>query len=80
MFYLHWRETPSKCTQSKIEKMLMSEAAMLERIEALSQAVVKLQSRVEDLEDLRDLEEAIVDNAGKPLLAWDQAKADLDLE
>jgi hypothetical protein len=58
----------------------MSEAAMLERIEALSQAVVKLQSRVEDLEDLRDLEEAIVDNAGKPLLAWDQAKADLDLE
>ena len=31
------------------------------------------------LEDLRDLELAIEENAGKPLTDWDQAKQELDL-
>jgi hypothetical protein len=58
----------------------MTEAAILKKIETLSLAVARLQQRVEDLEDLRDLETAIAENAGKPLIPWDQAKTELDLE
>lgn len=58
----------------------MSEAAILEKIESLTQTVTRLQERVEDLEDLRDLEEAIAENAGKPLLPWEQVKAELELD
>jgi cell division protein FtsB len=65
---------------SKTEKKPMSEAAILEKIESLSQTVTRLQERVEDLEDLRDLEEAIAENANKPLLPWEQVKAELDLD
>jgi hypothetical protein len=65
---------------SKIERKLMSEAAILERIETLNQAVARLQERVEDLEDLRDLEAAIAENDHRPLIPWEQAKAELELE
>jgi hypothetical protein len=65
---------------SKIERKLMTEAAILEKIETLNQAVVQLQERVENLEDLRDLESAIAENAGKPLIPWQQIKAELELE
>jgi hypothetical protein len=58
----------------------MTEAAILEKIETLNQAVARLQQRVEDLEDLRDLESAIAENAGKPLIPWQQAKAELERE
>jgi hypothetical protein len=58
----------------------MTEAAILERIETLNQAVARLQERVEDLEDLRDLEAAIAENAGKPMIPWEQVKAELELE
>lgn len=58
----------------------MSEADILEKIESLSQTVTRLQERVEDLEDLRDLEEAIAENAGKPLIPWEQVKKELDPE
>ena len=58
----------------------MTEAAILEKIETLNEAVARLQERVEDLEDLRDLEEAIAENAGKPLIPWDEVKAELGLE
>ena len=58
----------------------MTEAAILEKIETLNEAVARLQERVEDLEDLRDLEEAIAENAGKPLIPWDEVKAELELE
>jgi hypothetical protein len=34
----------------------------------------------DDLEDLRDLEAAIAENADKPLIPWEEAKAELDLE
>jgi len=34
----------------------------------------------EDLQDLRDLEDAIAGNAGKPLIPWEQIKAEDDLE
>jgi hypothetical protein len=41
--------------------------------------VARLQQRVE-LEDLRDLESAIAENAGNPLIPWEQAKAELERE
>ena len=58
----------------------MTEAAILKNIETLNQAVARLQQRVEDLEDLRDLEAAIAENAGKPLIPWEQVETELDLE
>ena len=58
----------------------MTEAAILEKIETLNQAWTRLQERVEDLEDLRDLEEAIAENADKPLIPWEQVKPELELE
>ena len=58
----------------------MTEAVILEKIETLNQAVVRLQEHVEDLEDLRDLEAAIAENAGKPLIPWEQVKPELELE
>jgi hypothetical protein len=58
----------------------MSETAILEKIESLHQAVGRLEERVEELEDLRDLEAAIVENAGRPLIPWEQAKVELGIE
>jgi hypothetical protein len=58
----------------------MTEPAILEMIETLNQAVTRLQQRVEDLEDLRDLESATAENADKQLIPWDQAKAELERE
>ena len=39
-----------------------------------------LRERVEGIEDLHDLEETIVVNAGKPLIPWEEAKKELDLD
>lgn len=58
----------------------MTHGAILEKLESLNHAVARLQQRVEDLEDLRDLEAAIAENDGRPLIPWEQAKAELDLE
>lgn len=55
----------------------MSEAVILEKIESLNETVARLEERLENLEDLRDLEEAIAENAGKPLLPWEPVKAEL---
>jgi hypothetical protein len=63
-----------------IRKKLMTEAAILEKIETLNQAVARLQQRVEDLEDLRDLEAAIAENAGKPLIPSEQVQAEFERE
>jgi hypothetical protein len=58
----------------------MTEATILERIETLNQALARLQKRVEDLEDLRDLEAAIAENGEKPLIPWEKVKAELEVE
>ncbi len=49
-------------------------------LERVYRELLALRERVEDLEDLRDLEEAIAENVGKPLIPWDQVKKDLCLE
>jgi hypothetical protein len=50
------------------------------KVEQLTKAVEHLQERVEDLEDLRDLQTAIAENGNDPLIPWAQAKAELELE
>lgn len=39
----------------------------------------RLKARVEDLEDLRDLNEAIAHNAGRPGTHWNEVKKELGL-
>ena len=56
----------------------MNDTLVLEKVEALAKTVERLQERVEDLEDLRDLQAAIVENGNEPLIPWEQAKAELD--
>jgi cell division protein FtsB len=45
----------------------------------LSAEVTRLRKRVEDLEDLRDLNEAIARNKGKPGTPWEQTRKELGL-
>ena len=58
----------------------MNETQVLEKLQKLEAAVARLQERIEDLEDLRDLEEVIAENGDKPLILWEEAKKDLELE
>jgi hypothetical protein len=58
----------------------MKDTVALQKVEALSKAVARLQERVEDLEDLRDLQAAILENANEPLIPWEQAKATLEMD
>ena len=46
----------------------------------LHQEVIRLRERVEDLEDLRELNEAMARNRGKKLIPWADAKKELGLE
>lgn len=62
----------------RLMRYLMNDTAVLQKVEALSKTVERLQERVEDLEDLRDLQAAILENGNQPLLPWEQAKAELD--
>lgn len=45
----------------------------------LSAEVTRLRKRVEDLEDLRDLNDAIARNKGKPGTPWEQVRKELEL-
>jgi len=58
----------------------MSDAAVLEKVEILTKTVERLKERIEDLEDLRDLQAAIAENGNEPLIPWEQAKAELELD
>jgi len=58
----------------------MNDAAVMEKVETLTKTVERLQQRVEDLEDLRYLQAAIAENGQEPLIPWEQAKAELDLD
>ncbi len=60
----------------------MNKVALLEKptLQTLARTVQRLEERVEDLEDLRDLEQAIVENGNKPLIPWEEAKKKLDFD
>jgi len=58
----------------------MTETVVVEQLQTLQRTVARLEQRVEDLEDLREFEQAISENAGKPLVPWDQAKLELGLK
>ena len=45
----------------------------------ISAEVARLKDRVEELEDARELEAAILRNGDQPLIPWEQAKKDLGL-
>jgi mRNA-degrading endonuclease RelE of RelBE toxin-antitoxin system len=70
---------------SKTERKRMSDTTTADHPEPLTlervyRELQVLRERVEDLEDLRDLGEAVAENAGKPLIPWEEAKKDLDLD
>ena len=74
-------------TPSGTEKKLMNKTATVRAprrarptVRLLQHRLDKLQQRVEDLEDLRELEQDIAENAGKPLVPWEKAKKDLGLD
>lgn len=46
----------------------------------LQSEVARLRERVEELEDLRDLNAAVARNKGKPGVSWNKAKAALGLD
>jgi hypothetical protein len=58
----------------------MSDTAIIQKVETLAKTVERLQMRVEDLEDLRDLQAAVAENGAEPLIPWDKAKASLELD
>ena len=45
----------------------------------LSAEIARLRARVEDLEDLRDLNAAVARNGGKPGVPWSRAKRKIGL-
>ena len=49
-------------------------------LRGLSHEVARLRDRVEELEDLRDLNAAIARNAGKPGIPWGKAKSEFGLD
>jgi len=58
----------------------MTDTVVLQKVEMLAKTVERLQERIENLEDLRDLQAAIAENGNRPLIPWDQAKAELGLD
>ncbi len=57
-----------------------SAAPLAVAFESLSRKVATMEERLEDLEDLRDLNEAIGRNVAKPLTNWSDAKSLLELD
>jgi hypothetical protein len=49
-------------------------------LKSLAADMRRLQERIEDMEDLIELRNAIERNAGKPGVPWEQVKKELDLD
>ena len=60
-------------------KVVASRGARKVTIRDLQAELQRLRSRVEDLEDLRDLNAAIERNSGKPGMPWSEVKKELGL-
>ena len=48
-------------------------------LNGLNSEISRLRARVADLEDLRDLNQAIARNKGKPGTPWEQVKRELEI-
>jgi hypothetical protein len=48
-------------------------------LQSLRREIAEFRSRIEDLEDLRELNQAIERNGAKPLIPWSKAKKTLGL-
>ena len=66
----------------EIARKPMSNVASLKKptLKSLAAEMRRLQERIEDMEDLIQLRVAIKRNAGKPGVAWEQVKKELDLD
>ena len=49
-------------------------------LRSLQREVANLRERISDLEDLRELNQAIERNGGKPLVPWSKARKELGLD
>ena len=49
-------------------------------IKCLAAEIMALKARVEDLEDIRDLEIAIAENGDKPLTDWKTVREELEIK
>jgi len=49
-------------------------------LQSLQREVLELRERVADLEDLRELNQAIARNGAKPLVPWPKAKKEIGLD
>jgi len=85
--FFDWKADESQCIQLRTGKKLMSNGASSLRknsskvtLQRVYDEVVELRKRVEDLEDLRELNAAIARNKGKKLISWAKAKRELALE
>lgn len=63
-------------TATKVKRPLRTKPTL----QGVSREVARLRARVEDLEDLRDLNDAIIRNAGQPGIPWTKVKKELGLE
>ena len=64
---------------SVLERPPKRTAAPRLTLQALHRELRELRDRVVDLEDLRELNQAIERNGGKPLVPWSKAKKQLGL-
>ena len=63
-----------------MSKTLEAARAKKPTLQQLAAEVDHVRERVEDLEDLRDLKEAVQRNGDKPLVPFPKVKKDLDLD
>jgi len=63
-----------------MSKTLEGPRAKKPTLQQLAEEVDHLRERVEDLEDLRDLKEAVLRNGDKPLIPLAKVRKDLDIE
>lgn len=59
--------------------MIETQESQAPTLQQLAAEVAMLRERIEDLEDARELDAAILRNGDKPLVPWDEAKRDLGL-
>ncbi len=64
----------------RMSKTLEATRVKKPTLQQLAAEVDHLRKRVEDLEDLRDLKEAVQRNGDKPLIPLGKVKKDLDLD